>query len=584
MAKTPVKKTNIVSFERSADFFLKNGLKKMRAGEYPEAINYLYRSFAREDRFETKLGIAQVLAQSGRLLTSNKFLHENFEPEKRTAGVLFGMACNYALVLEKKQVEILLSKFHISPDDNVGFSEETYDALVNLDCSIDFKTCQYVDDTDREEYVDLALSLARNIIILGEYKRASNILAHALSILPDGVEFVPDLLFAYIIDGNHSKAAELLGSYDLEKIHTDATFLCVLILLKHYISRDEDEESEAGIKMLASIETENLDLVNYITTTLVHIGKWEYAEPFAKKLAKAFPYGKKENHLLAVCAFNLGDLKKARDCYDIILRFEPHDVVAHNFKKRCSDALIIMLNGNLANEHIDRIFPEYDLDFKARSEKTAVVKAFLAMPLEKVKVKWEEDSEFFYELLYVFEHYLKLREQVECLEKLNQIDSKKTIKFFEECLMLGDLPFNVKNLAYDKLYALNTNALYRATFGNLIVEGMSNPEPYIFFPENYQKSIALCMEKLVLRKKGLCCVAAGELFDYYFSLVGFPEYDDELVKGIAAVVAHFALMRCDVDVDFGYVLNMFRVSEKRYEQAYDLLTEMELLTDFENEE
>lgn len=582
MAKTPVKKSNVVSFERSADFFLKNGLKKMRAGEYPEAINYLYRSYAREERFETKLGIAQVLAQTGRFLASNKFLHESFEPEKRTAGVLFGMACNYALLLEKKQVEILLSRFHISPDDNVGFSEETYDALVNLDCAIDFKTCQYVDEGDREEYVDLALSSARNMIILGEYKRAANILAHGLSILPDGVEFVPDLLFSYILDRNHASAAELLSSYDLDKIHTDATFLCVLILLKNYISKVEDEEVEDSIKMLATIETENLDLVNYITTTMIRLKKWEYAEPFVKKLVKAFPYGKKENHMLAVCAFNTGDFKKARDCYDMILRFEPHDVVAQNFKKECANAVIISQSG--VELLAECLISEYKLDYRARSEKTAAARAFLALPLDKAMAEWQEGNEFFYELLYVFEHYFKLREQVECLEKLTQIESKKTIRFFEECLMLGDLPFNVKNLAYDKLYALNPNALYRAAFGNLIVEGASNPEQFLFFPENYQKTIALCMEKLILRKKGLCCVAAGELFDYYFSLAGFPEYDDTLVKGIAAVIAHFAMMRCDVDVDFGYVLNMFRISEEKYEQAYDLLTEMELLTDIENEE
>ena len=45
MTKISANKQNIVSFERTADFFLKNGLKKMRAGDFSEAIKYPYAHF-----------------------------------------------------------------------------------------------------------------------------------------------------------------------------------------------------------------------------------------------------------------------------------------------------------------------------------------------------------------------------------------------------------------------------------------------------------------------------------------------------------------------------------------------------------
>ena len=177
MTKISANKQNIVSFERTADFFLKNGLKKMRAGDFSEAIKYLYSSLSKEDKFETKLGIAQALAQTGRFFESNKFLYQNFKPNERTSSVYFALVCNYALMLEKKQVEIMLSRLNSCAEDEIGFSDETYDAIISSDFSLDFKTCQYIDDDDSEEYIDLALSIARNMLITGNYKRAANVLA-----------------------------------------------------------------------------------------------------------------------------------------------------------------------------------------------------------------------------------------------------------------------------------------------------------------------------------------------------------------------------------------------------------------------
>jgi tetratricopeptide (TPR) repeat protein len=592
MTKISANKQNIVSFERTADFFLKNGLKKMRAGDFSEAIKYLYSSLSKEDKFETKLGIAQALAQTGRFFESNKFLYQNFKPNERTSSVYFALVCNYALMLEKKQVEIMLSRLNSCAEDEIGFSDETYDAIISSDFSLDFKTCQYIDDDDSEEYIDLALSIARNMLITGNYKRAANVLAKAHSILPDAIEFIPDLLLAYILSGNHTKAAELLNEVDLEKVRTDATFLCVLILLKHFISREDDEEKLNGIKMLASVETDSLDLANYIATTLIYLKKWELAEPFVKKLIKVMPYGKKENHMLALCAFHSGDYAKAKSCYDSILKFDPHDIVAQHFKKICSECLRISQDESLSEKNkemcLGYIYPDYQLDFRARQEVTAVVREFLELPTEEAGAKLDEEGEFFYELLYVFENYLKLKEQMECLELIYKTGTSNAVKFLEECLLLGDLPFNVKNLAYEKLCELKPNEPLRAAFGNLIVEGDPNPDAYRFYDQTYQKAINICMEKLTAHKKDICRIAAGELFHYYsfhyYNISDSFRADDGMLRAVAAVIGHLAMLRCDLDIELDYVLNMFRVSEERYEKAYELLNDFDFFAYFDDDE
>lgn len=296
-----MKKNNIITFERGADFYFDLGYRKIQTGNLKSALRYIEKAVKLKpnDSF-IQFNYAGLLAELGNIdMSTEILLHIVNELDPNYDECYFGLGCNYLQLQKiKKSVEYFSKYLEMDPEGE--FAEEAEDLLEMLNMIKDANN--NLDDEELEKIYKIeeeAIGHLEN----RQYESAVEKFEQVVTLLPNAVPARNNLSLAYYYMGDFQKALEIAREvigYEPYNVHAN----CNLAIF--YNKLELDNWMEKQIKIIKKLETENPEYLYKIADTLGSLGKHEEAYKVFKKLLGIEPGNVVYIHYTAVAAYNSG--------------------------------------------------------------------------------------------------------------------------------------------------------------------------------------------------------------------------------------------------------------------------------------
>lgn len=296
-----MKKSNIITFERGADFYFDLGYRKIQTGNLKSALRYIEKAVKLKpnDSF-IQFNYAGLLAELGNIdLSTQILLHIVNELDPNYDECYFGLGCNY-LQLQKIKKSVEYFSKYLEKDPEGEFAEEAEELLEMLNMIKDANN--NLDDEELEKIYKIEEE-AIGHLEKRQYKAAVEKFELVVKLLPNAVPARNNLSLAYYYQGNFQKALEIAREvigYEPYNIHAN----CNLAIF--YNKLELASWMEKQVKTIKKLETENPEYLYKIADTLGSLGKHEEAYKAFKKLLGVESDNPVYIHYTAIAAYNSG--------------------------------------------------------------------------------------------------------------------------------------------------------------------------------------------------------------------------------------------------------------------------------------
>jgi tetratricopeptide (TPR) repeat protein len=296
-----MKKSNIITFERGADFYFKLGYRRIQNGDLKSALRYIEKAVKLKPQDSSmQFNYAGLLAELGNIdLSTQILLHIVDELDPDYDECYFGLGCNY-LQLQKIKKSVEYFSKYLEKDPEGEFAEEAEDLLEMLNMIKDANN--NLDDEELEKIYKIEEE-AIGDLEKRQYKSAVEKFERVVKMLPNAVPARNNLSLAYYYQGDLQKALEIAREvigYEPYNIHAN----CNLAIF--YNKLELASWMEKQIKIIKKLETENPEYLYKIADTLGSLGKHEEAYKMFKKLLGVEPDNGLYIHYTAISAYNSG--------------------------------------------------------------------------------------------------------------------------------------------------------------------------------------------------------------------------------------------------------------------------------------
>lgn len=329
-----MKKNNIITFERGADFYFDVGYRKIQKGNLKSALRYIEKAVKLKpnDSF-LQFNYAGLLAELGDVnLSTEVLLHIVNELDPNYDECYFGLGCNYLQMQKiKKSVEYFVK--YLEKDPEGEFSEEAEDLLEMLNMIKDANN--NLDDDELEKIYKLEEE-AINDLEVRDYKNAAQKFESVVTLLPNAVPARNNLSLAYYYLGETQKAIELARevlNYEPYNIHAN----CNIAIF--YKKMNLSNWVEKQIKCIKKLNTENPEYLYKIADTLGSLDKHEEAYKVYKKLLPLEPDNKLYTHYAAVAAYNTGRYNEGIKYWNKLYQLDKQNLITEFYINLAQQAM-----------------------------------------------------------------------------------------------------------------------------------------------------------------------------------------------------------------------------------------------------
>ena len=553
--KLAIAKGKVLQFEQNGDFYLRRGQNKLDGNRLPDAIA-MYRMALRRDpeNIDAKLALAEALTEACRFDESNRLLFTLLHREDTPNESFFGLGCNFVGLQEyDSAVESFEQYLDLEPDGE--FAPDACDMLDVLDEQGE----GLIDAAIEQE--DMAADKGRELLERDDYKGAIRVLERLLNKQPDLTYARNNLALAYFCDHNYKAAIEQAGMV----LKTEPDNIQAHCNLTIFLRATHDKEGVAReAEYIANASSDDTDDLNRICITLMELGLYKSAYSAAKKLMQRMPYDTGIIHRYAVCACENGEVRRALECYDRLLKLDDRDSVARYYRGVCRAALAgapkprhggFMLNYQVPldemlarvhrlNETINRPHDELVAAWQGGTELESLVRWGIELPERGVR------------------HAL--------LALVASIGDKRAEEFLRDFVLQRSQPPELKREALGLLKQMGASEPYVGYIDGRIVESKVNLVRCLKedVPDSYQEVMDACFMLMQGERSEECMLEAANVWgEYVGNLAGYPRLSEKKIYAFAAALEYIACREKNDSVTKGALCKKYGVTLVRFNAA-----------------
>ncbi len=565
-----VKRTaKIIPFEQDGEFYYKKALRFMENKNYYNALFYYRKALSKEPyNNDYLLSLAETYTEMCYYQESNRalFLVSQNKDDDVAPDFYFGLGCNFMGMHEYKRAEDAFETY-LQLDPEGQYSDDVYDMLDAIQSHemLTYENGLKKSSSRTSELLVLAQK-GKTLLDNGKYNEAINIFLEVLEAEPNFLHVKNNLSLAYFMDGNHQKAVSIAQEVlkgDDKNIHAR----CNVALF--FNADDTLGNYEEALEQLKKIkpDTDDYDDLLKIATTFCELGCDKQAYFNLKKVLKIRPFNKKILHYIAVACFNLGSINNALEYWEDILKIDPLNIIATHFK---SHALNI-INGK---KHTFRLAYNYQApteDVMARIKK---IKELVDLDIPQLKLKWKEDSDFYYLILWGLE-YRDINIKKAMMNFIASMSDEKAEYVIRDFVLRKNETDEIKKEAFALLKQMGAEEPYVAYINGNIVEVRVNvyDKPTASMPKSYKAVMDYLIDSMRGRIEDEYVNEAIGVWDRYISALNkrLPAIQNKEVW--AAALEYYVLKNNQHKVTKKEIYDLYEVNGPTFNQCYKKLVE-----------
>ncbi len=316
-------KSNVVLFERGAEFYFDLGFKYVQKGKLNTALRYMEKAAGLKpsDSF-ILFNYAGLLAELGEVDRSSQVLLniiKDLDPSYLEC--YFGLGCNY-LQMQKIKKSVEFFKLYLEKDPDGEFSEEAEELLEMLTMIKDANN--NLDDEELEKIYSIEEEAIHHLE-KREYEKAAQKFEAVVEMLPNAIPARNNLALAYYYLGSFEKAVELARevlTYEEGNVHAN----CNLAIF--YNKMGVSSWVEKQLRIIKKLQTDNEDYLYKIADTLGSLGKHAEAYKAYKKVLTISPDNTLYTHYAAIAAYNCKRFKESIRLWESLSKLDNGDGIA----------------------------------------------------------------------------------------------------------------------------------------------------------------------------------------------------------------------------------------------------------------
>lgn len=459
-----MKKSNVITFERGADFYFNLGYRKIQKGNLKSALGYIEKAvkLKPKDGF-IQFNYAGLLAELGNIdLSTEVLLNIVNELDPNYDECYFGLGCNY-LQLQKIKKSVEYFSKYLEKDPEGEFSEEAEDLLEMLNMIKDANN--NLDDDELEKIYQLEEEAIKHLE-LREYKDAAEKFEIVVNLLPNAIPARNNLSLSYYYLGETQKAIELARevlNYEPYNIHAN----CNIAIF--YNKLDLSNWVEKQVASIKKLNTENSEYMYKIADTLGSLDRHSDAYKVYKKLLAIESDNTLYIHYAAVAAYNSGKYHDSIKYWKKLLELDKHNFI--------SEFYISLAQNTLGKEALDeeaqRLPYIFQLPKKEVNKRLARTQAFIdgSRELAKKTINDKQGEEAVY-FSICFDKLMIRRLVFEKIKKELLLEGQAMIR---RLLLMPDMDDEIKIEAVFLLDIIGANQPYTVNFSGETMEITADP-------------------------------------------------------------------------------------------------------------
>ncbi|NNV06907.1 lipopolysaccharide assembly protein LapB [Geobacillus sp. C56-T2] len=313
--KQPSRKSTIVPFIQSGEYFFKKGMKAYDRGDLYKAKKYLERAVRLDGRDASfVLQLALVLSELGEYQSSNQWLFAIIHDLDETMYDCFYFLANNFACLGLFQEARQYAEHYLTHEPDGEFADDAADLLELVKFDVQ-------EMTEEQEQVMAWQERARYLLEQGEFAEAIETLKAVIACRPEFWPAHNNLALAYFYSGDVERAQRQLEevlAHDPGNLHA----LCNALVFAHYL-RDEQQTTALG-DTLAGLYPLFREHQYKLGATMALVGRFDVAFRWLHRLYK---YGFEADgpfyYWLAYAAYHTGHEPLARQVWERFAALHP---------------------------------------------------------------------------------------------------------------------------------------------------------------------------------------------------------------------------------------------------------------------
>jgi tetratricopeptide (TPR) repeat protein len=458
-----MKKNNIITFERGADFYFNLGYRKIQKGNLKSAIRYIEKAVRLKpnDGF-IQFNYAGLLAELGDIDKSTEvLLHIVNVIDPNYDECYFGLGCNYLQMQKIKKSVEYFSKY-LEKDPEGEFSEEAEDLLEMLTMIKDANN--NLDDEELEKIYQVEEEAIKHLE-LREYQAAAEMFEIVVKLLPNAIPAKNNLSLSYYYLGETQKAIELARevlNYEPFNIHSN----CNIAIFYNKLNLSNWVEKQ--IISIKKLNTENPEYLYKIADTLGSLHKHNEAYKVYKKLLAIETDNTLYFHYAAIAAYNSGKYQESIKYWRKLLELDKQNFISEFYINLAQNAM-----SSEVSEEIQSLPYVYQLPKKEINKRLSRTQAFIEGSRENAqKIIGERKGEDSIYFSICFDKLIIRNLVFEKIKKELLVESQNILR---RLLLLTELEDEIKIEAVFLLDIIGANQPYTVNFGGETMDITADP-------------------------------------------------------------------------------------------------------------
>ncbi len=536
----------ILSFERTADFYLNRHFKAFDSGNYIDSLANIRSAIEKDPKNdEYKLLLAETLSEMGLYEESNFELFKLLGMAKTFGGdTIFDIAVNlFNLGDYAKAEETFLHYITDFPDgEHIEDAQDAYEMLTSSHEEPEPVKDMTMEDANR----------GKELLDSGQFKEAIDTLKPLCAKNPRAASLQNNLALAYFCIGENKKAIDISQrtlKYSPKNVHT----LCNLAIF--YSSTDIDK-AKSYCDKLSDIKTTDEGDLNKMLLTFCEVGLHERAYDTVKSILEYDPYDTRMLFIYAAACSNTGRLAEALDAYMKMLYIDPTDSIAQYYKNKIQRIFEVSPSNVVEQSYIYQVPPS------EIHRRLSYLHAESSKGQEHMHDLWVSDPNFYSMMMWGL-HFIDpdiKRVSAELIASFKDSRAEDALRRF---LMDSYEPDDVKNDLFILMARLKYNQPFLAYIGGKLAEvRVGEMESLSDISKSSQAVISLIASSEFCADDPDMMRAVAMIIDRYLAALGKPA---KMVnkKAWAAAFIYYTLLEGGyrADITLGMICRSFGVAE-----------------------
>ena len=300
-----MKKTNVISFDRSFDYYVDQGAYFIKEGKYVKALKNLFCALRKKPAGVPALIHLAIAYQKMELFdASNSALYKILASHPDNEGAFALLGQNYSLMGDH-----LRELFYLK-----NFSEMTEDAgLMELfENAPNFLPKYEQVYPMTKEMRDAMNNRGVKLIQAGHLNKAVECFNEVLESFPDDAFAKNNICVAYTVQGKNAQVIDLAKQVVI-KDGKNVFGWCNLAMALYTVGNVQ--QCDDAIHRALLVDTDDIDDIKRLVKVLCFVQKYKPAVAYAKKVLAKNPFDVDYLTFAAVASFNCGDFEGAKEYF-----------------------------------------------------------------------------------------------------------------------------------------------------------------------------------------------------------------------------------------------------------------------------